>query len=303
MTVASTDGIKRGERTTKKLAVAAVAAIALIGALALAMGSLLVAPAPAVIPDSALALPHETVSFASKSGSLIHGWYVPGSGNQGVVVLMHGIRGNRLNMIERAMFLHEAGYATLLFDFQAHGESPGKRITLGHLESLDAEAAVAYARHRCPGAPIGAVGVSLGGAAALLGPRPLAVQALVLEAVYSNIQAATENRLAMRLGPLGRLLSPLLLLQLEPRLGISPDELSPQTGIEHVTAPVFIIAGATDLHTTLADSQLLFDAAHEPKSIWVIPGAAHVDFAAFAGHQYQEKLLAFLGRYLLASGS
>ena len=41
-------------------------------------------------------------------------------------------------------------------------------------------AAVAFVRARLPGERVGAIGVSLGGAAALLGPAPLAVDALVV---------------------------------------------------------------------------------------------------------------------------
>ena len=82
--------------------------------------------------------------------------------------MMHGVRANRMSMVERARILHASGFSVLLFDFQAHGESPGKRITFGYLEALDAEAAVAFVRQRLPGERIGAVGTSLGGAAALL---------------------------------------------------------------------------------------------------------------------------------------
>jgi len=54
----------------------------------------------------------------------------------GTIVLMHGVRANRLSMVRRAEMLHRAGYSVLLFDFQAHGESPGSHITMGYLESV-----------------------------------------------------------------------------------------------------------------------------------------------------------------------
>ena len=44
----------------------------------------------------------------------------------GAVVLMHGVKGNRLAMLRRARLLHAEGFGVLLFDFQAHGESAGK---------------------------------------------------------------------------------------------------------------------------------------------------------------------------------
>jgi len=51
------------------------------------------------------------------------------------------------------------------------------------------------------------------------------VQAVVLEAVYPAVDVAVENRLRMRLGPLGSAVAPLLLVQLRPRLGVWPSEL------------------------------------------------------------------------------
>ncbi|HKS57786.1 MAG TPA: alpha/beta hydrolase [Steroidobacteraceae bacterium] len=240
------------------------------------VGSRLIAPAPAPIAESALQLPHEAVEFRGASGNVLHGWFVPAaSDGRGTIVLMHGVRANRLSMVGRAVMLHRAGYAVLLFDFQAHGASPGEHITMGWLESGDARAAVAYARSRAPGQFVGAVGVSLGGAAAVLGADPLPVDALVLEAVYPDIEAATANRLSIRFGGLGRLLSPLLLMQLRPRLGIGSTELMPIAAITRVRAPLFVIAGGADRHTTRADSMRLFEAAPEPKQLWMIPGAAH----------------------------
>ena len=265
-------------------------------------GSLLIAPAPASIPDTSLRLPHETVEFRGPSGNVVHGWFVPpASEARGTIVLMHGVRASRLSMVGRAEMLHRAGYAVLLFDFQAHGASPGNHITMGWAESGDARAAVAYARSRGPGQFVGAIGVSLGGAAALLGEEPLAVDALVLEAVYPDIEAATANRLSMRFGGLGRWLAPLLLLQLKPRLGISPSDLTPVSAISRVHVPVLIIAGDADRHTTPADSTRLFAAAQEPKQLWIIPGAAHVDFEARAGQAYAERVVSFFAAAAIRS--
>ena len=101
---------------------------------------------------------------------------------------MHGAWDTRLRMIQRARVLQGEGFSVLLFDFQAHGESPGTRITFGRLEALDATAAVGFVRSRLPGVRVGAIGASLGGAAALLGDGPLKVEALVLEAVRAYLR-------------------------------------------------------------------------------------------------------------------
>jgi fermentation-respiration switch protein FrsA (DUF1100 family) len=196
-------------------------------------------------------------------------------------------------MVRRAEFLRQAGYSTLLIDLQATGESEGEAITFGWRERFDVLAAVQYLHTRMPSRPVGVVGVSLGGAATLFATPPLRTEAAVLEAVYPSIDRAIVNRLEMRLGPLGRLAAPLLLLQLRPRLGVGAADLKPIDHIAQLACPLLVIGGTADRHTTLDDTRLLFAAAREPRELWLIQGAAHVDFLEFAGDVYRLRILAF----------
>jgi alpha-beta hydrolase superfamily lysophospholipase len=234
------------------------------------------------------------VEFPSASGTTIHGWFVPGKSNNGAVVLMHGVHGDRRSLVARAEFLAAAGYSVLLFDFQAHGESLGKQITFGHLESRDATAAVDFIHQKLPGEKIGVIGISLGAASALLAEPPLPVNAMILESSYPTIYQATEDRMIIRFGWLGKLATPLLICQLKPRLGISQADLSPISNAKTVSTPKFFIAGTTDRDTTIDESKSLFTAAAEPKQSWWVDGAAHVDMYRFAGSEYQKRVLAFL---------
>lgn len=187
-----------------------------------------------------------------------------------------------------------AGYSVLLFDFQAHGESPGEHITFGVLESRDARAALDLVRREFPGQPVAAIGSSLGGAAAILADPPLDLDALVLESVYPTIEEATESRLRIYFGPLGPPLAPLLLMQLEPRLGIDPASLRPIDHIGKVRCPVLVLSGLADRHTTPDQTRALFARAPEPRQLWMVPGAAHVDLHRFAPEEYRRRVLGFL---------
>jgi alpha-beta hydrolase superfamily lysophospholipase len=258
------------------------------------LGWALARPVPAQVGPPPASLDAEAVAFPSQSGSVIHGWLSRAPTPVGSVLLLPAIRTNRLSMVGRAEFLRRAGYSTLLIDFQATGESAGDAITFGWRERLDVLAAVQYLTTKVPGLPVGVIGVSLGGAATLLAAPPLEVQAAVLEAVYPSIDRAVVNRLEMRIGPLGRWLAPALLVQLRPRLGIAAAELRPADHIARLGCPILVIGGGRDQHTTSADTQLLFAAAREPKELWLIPDAAHVDFLEFAGDAYRRRILAFL---------
>ena len=207
-------------------------------------------------------------------------------------------------MSARALFLRRAGFGVLVYDAQAHGESTGDQITFGFLEAHDARAAIAFVREQAPRSRIGFLGTSLAGASALLGPEPLDVRALVLEAVYPTLFEAVENRIEMRLGThLARPLTKLLLWQVEPRLGFDPLALNPIDRIGQARGAVLIIAGGDDQHTTLDESKRLFDAAAPPKAFWAIPGAAHVDFHHHAPEAYEDRVLTFFAEHLRAEAT
>ena len=269
-----------------------VLVLALLGGVWLA-GSILTGPVPQSVGDPPADLTARLVQFQSQSGATIHGWFMPGKPGAGAIILMHGVRSNRLSMLDRARFFSKAGFTVLLFDFQAHGESSGKHITFGYLESRDAQAAVEFLRTNARGERIGVVGVSMGGAAVLLASPALDVNALVLEMVYPTIDEAVSNRLTMRLGRWAGILSPLLTWQLKPRLGISSDALKPITKVREIPIPKLFIAGAEDQHTTLQESKEIFAAAAEPKELWIVEGAKHTDLHADSKVEYEQRVLSF----------
>lgn len=262
--------------------------------------SYFVAAHPEEVGEPPEDLPVESVSLHSESGSVLATWHIRAEQSAGVIVLAHPYQGSRLTMVDRARLLHDAGYSIVMMDLQAHGESPGERITIGYLERYDVEAAVRYAREQHPGEPIGIVGFSMGGAATLLA-TPLHVDAVVLEAVYPHIHAAVHNRIKVKLGSLATLPTHGLLMQFKPRLGISVADLSPISHLPNIGCPVFIMAGTADPHTTLADTEAMIAAAVEPGESWLVEGAGHEDLYEFLPDEYAPRVLSFFKRHLRAA--
>lgn len=279
------------------LALAALSLVAAAGTLWW-LGGRIMAPNPHPVGPPPVDLPVRPVAFRSLSGAPVHGWLIPGAGDA-AVLLMHGSGGDRASMLGRARLLHQAGYTVLTIDLQANGESPGTQETIGFLESLDAHAAVDYLRTAAGARRVGVIGFSLGGAAALLGPRgPVAADALVLEAVYPTIEEAIADRIRLRLGSWSGWLYPLFSWQIRPRLGIAPADLRPIERIGAIAAPVLIVGGAEDRHTTPAETRRLYAAAPALKRLWLVPGAAHQDFYATAPEAYRQQVLGFLAETL-----
>ncbi len=285
-------------RKAKHFILTILAALLIFGAAIWLTGSVLSYPAQRAVGAAPVALRAENVTFASASDANIHGWWITGGRGKGAIILMHGVRDSRLGMVERAKFLSAAGHSILLFDFQAHGESEGEQITFGYLENRDAQAAVKFVHEKLPQEKIGVIGVSLGGAATLLAEPKLTVDAIVLESVYPTIEQAIQNRFHHYLFFVGDAIAPLFVKQLQPRLGITPQALHPIEKIHALLMPKFIVAGSADKHTPLGESQQLFQAASEPKELWIVDGAGHEDLYRFAKQEYEQRVLKFFAASL-----
>lgn len=213
-------------------------------------------------------------------------------------LLLHGIGASRAGLDEHAAWLTRMGYAVLAPDLRGHGGSAAVPRSFGWHEANDVAAAIAFLRKDAPARKIAVIGVSLGGAAALLaqdGPAP--ADALVLQAVYPDIRTAIANRIASRVGRLfATLAEPLLSYQSWPRYGVAPGRISPLNAIARYKGPVFVIGGTRDRETVTEDTRALFAAARGPKAMWLVGGADHAGTCSLWTPEYRERVGGFLRR-------
>jgi pimeloyl-ACP methyl ester carboxylesterase len=266
--------------------------------LALFIGPLLTAPAPTAVSTLSADFPVESVEIPAQLGVTVHGWLARGKPGGGVVLLVHSMRSNRMEMLSRARFLKDQGFGVLFIDLQAHGETAGDHITFGLRESENVEAAVAYLRTTFPAERIGAIGASLGAAAIVLAKRNLKLDAVILESLHPTLEEAVNNRLKLHFGDYGSVLLPLVLWQLSFYLDTPPDALSPIARINDLGSPVLFISGTADAHTTQAETERLYVAARFPKELWIVPGARHFNMHTYAGKEYEQRVSDFLFHYL-----
>jgi fermentation-respiration switch protein FrsA (DUF1100 family) len=245
-----------------------------------------------------LDLQASNITYASGAGVLIHGWLVPGKPKQGVVLLLHPVRGDRRDMISRAEFLRKRGYAVLLIDFQSHGENRGHRITYGDLESRDVTGAIQYLHHKLPGEKVAVLGVQMGADAIVLSEDRPAVDAVILEQMYPTINRAIASRVRNNIGPLAPLFSWLIMTEMQSQKEIPADRLSAIDRMSKLGAPVLIINGTDDHHVTIDEARDELAAAAPPKELWAVAGAGHEDLHNFAKDEYERRVGDFIARYL-----
>jgi pimeloyl-ACP methyl ester carboxylesterase len=267
-------------------------------AAALFAGEVVTSPARRNVGPAPADLAAEPVAIDNPPGGTVRGWFSPGKHGFGAVLLLHGVGSSRRQMVKRARFLHAEGYSVLLIDLPAHGESSGERITFGYQEASGVRTAMQFLRQALPGERTAVIGVSMGAASVVFSGETPAPDAVVLESMYPTIEEAVVDRLKMRLGSFGGIFAPPFLWQLSLWVGVSPDRLNPIEHLASLHAPVLIAAGTEDRYTTVAETKRLFSTAAAPKELWLVEGAAHVDLHAFSPTAYEEKISAFLGKYL-----
>jgi pimeloyl-ACP methyl ester carboxylesterase len=232
------------------------------------------------------------VSFQSTDGLTLRGYYVP-SVNGATVVFGHGLGENRLHFLPDAEMLARHGYGALLFDWRAHGESDGQASTWGDREQGDFAAAVDFASRQADvlEGRIAALGFSVGASTvALEAARDQRVRAVILEAVYTSLRDEMRIRMGSR-GPLSYIPAVLAMRY----AGIDFSHIRP---IDHVTEihprPLLEITGRDDFDTPVPVAMRVFDAAAEPKRIWVVEGAGHGEYEKVAPAEFEAVLIAFL---------
>ncbi|MDP3069157.1 MAG: alpha/beta fold hydrolase [Opitutaceae bacterium] len=249
----------------------------------------------AVAPETFLTA-HEDVHFAARDGVTLDGWFVPCADTKKAVVLLHGYGTTRTQMLARAKFFHDHGYAALLYDARGHGKSDGDLVGFGFFETRDLLGALDWLRDR-GFTQFGSLGASQGGATIALAATDLReVRWAILESVYPTLTNAVDRRFRRTVLLPAWLAGCAMIPIAEWRLGVSAETISPREAIARLPCPVFVISGELDTHTLPANARELFDHAREPKSWWLVPGAAHVDIYGFAKADYEKRLLEFVSK-------
>ncbi len=254
-------------------------------------------------------LPAEDVTFASRDGTRLAGWFIPAaSAERGpAVVLSHGHGRSRAELLPHANFLHRAGYTVLAFDYRHRGESGGDAVTMGLREQNDLLGAIdaLAARPEVDAGRIGVMAVSRGSVVAILvAADDERVRALVAECPYATRDAVMTRALRyffhLPRFPFAHIAQWLI----ERRLGQS---MNVADAIDHIARisprPLFLIADEEDAVLGPEDTARLFAAAQEPKRYWFIPGAGHSRGWQAAPEEYELRTLGFLNETLRTDGS
>jgi pimeloyl-ACP methyl ester carboxylesterase len=139
--------------------------------------------------DLTVMMGHPTAfSFPLADGSTRDGWFFPGQRGAPTVVVAHGYREQRADVLTLVTALQEQQFNAFLFDFTGHGTSPGV-TTLGYKEPEELRSAVQALSARDDVDPkrFGLWGADMGGYAALrLAASDPRIAALAVDNAYAD---------------------------------------------------------------------------------------------------------------------
>jgi pimeloyl-ACP methyl ester carboxylesterase len=243
-------------------------------------------------------LDFEDFEITTSDNLILQGWFIPPQ-NGAVIILLHGLGGNRKQMLEPAIKLAQQGFGLLMPDMRVHGESEGDVFPYGGPEAEDVRAAVAYLKSRTDVNPeaIGVMGWSLGAQVGILSaaliPEIRSVIADGPGAIAFDDWPPPQNLEESLYVPLDFVYYRVLPWNTGVKDPISLSEALP------LIAPRSIMIISSGNETEWHRLEYLFDFAEEPKEFWVIPEAGHLGGWQARPEEYKTKIVDFFSLTLL----
>lgn len=226
--------------------------------------------------------------FIRTEGPLLHGWWFRSDQPRAVLLILHGNSNNISPFCAYVPEFLKAGYHVLLANYRGFGASQGKADLWSLARDANAMLDWVKSQPHLASFPVGVLGVSLGTSVALsLGAGRPEVGAVVLDCPF-----LPKRELGRVLGGsfLATLLHPFLV----------PISLDSPALAARLHKPLLILHGVRDSVIHYDASVQLFDAATEPKFLWLADDAGHSPGVAGAwGEIFQRQIVRFLDTYLL----
>lgn len=216
---------------------------------------------------------YQPTEFEAKDGTALFAWFLPARGEpKGTVLYLHGNAENISTHFANVAWMPAEGFNVLALDYRGYGASQGSPSLEGVQLDIDAAMRTLLARGDVDPRRIIIFGQSLGGALAIHYAAHSAyrahVRAVVVDSAFSDYRRIVKEKLAgfFLTWPLQWLLPQTI-----------ENGFSPAASVAAVSPiPILFIHGDRDSVVSAEHSQRLFERASEPKELWIVPGAGHI---------------------------
>ncbi|MGQ0547737.1 MAG: alpha/beta hydrolase [Betaproteobacteria bacterium] len=235
---------------------------------------------------------YQPVEFKAADGTALFAWFLPARGEPRASVLyLHGNAENISTHFANVAWMPAAGFNVLAFDYRGYGGSQGVPTLEGVQLDIDAAMRTLLARRDVDPQRIIIFGQSLGGALAIHYAAHSAyrasVRAIVVDSAFSDYRRIVKDKAA----------SFFLTWPFQWLLPQTVDnDFSPAASVHAVSPiPLLFIHGERDAVVPVEHSKRLYARAAEPKELWVLPEAGHIQ--AVRNKELRKRLTGFLHRH------
>jgi len=240
-------------------------------------------------------LSYENISFKTKDGLTLRGWFIPSNHSNNTIIIGHGFPFDKSNILHITRFLNEK-YNLLYYDFRYFGESDGKYTTLGYKEKDDMLEAVNYLKKRKDVDSIGILGFSLSAATALMIDSD-DVKAIVSDSAYASLYKVSKSVYFFFPWITKYPFICMTSLYAKIFLGLNMFKVSPEEHVKTMKIPILFIHGDKDSQISVENSKILHKNA--PKSeLWIIKGVDHGMSYAKNPKKYEKRVMGFFDKHL-----
>lgn len=246
-------------------------------------------------------IPCENVTFTSRDGLQLGGWWLPAESVCGTVIMCPGQNGSMDKDVPQALSLHRAGFNVLMFDFRAHGRSKGEMVTIGALEQADLFGALDYLAAERDITRAGVLGLSMGaGVALMVAAQDTRIAALVVDGAYPTLVGLLTGYLRTRGLPslLARGFARLILWFGSLRTGYQIFRANPVDLAARITAPTLFIHGDQDIFVSPDEVAALREVINAPTDLWRLADSGHREAFRLHAEEYNRRVNAWFGTHL-----
>jgi uncharacterized protein len=242
-------------------------------------------------PDSGFT----NVTLTTEEGLKLSSWHLKKEKAKGTVALFHGHASSKSKIIDEAMAFYNMGYAVLLTDFRAHGNSEGNTCTIGYDEASDVKAAYDYIKTTGEKNII-LWGISLGAATITraISEYKLQPQKIILEMPFGSLSDAVKGRVRMMHLP-EQPTAALLTFWGGTEQGFWGFNHNPADYAKNINCPVLLQWGRLDARVTEAETDaILKNLASTQKKLMVYETAKHESLLKNDPAKWKREIIDFL---------